>query len=395
MAARRLSLFAIFTTMQVLLAPSLALCAVPSWTVGRYTGFDPILSQYGLSLEESALGFWITSTSVTVSSVRDYEGRLWNFSYKGDWIVDSSPFVTSLNDFFRHCYGLRATLNSDRLHSILCVNRLKMGPYPHATLLSGKNPSVKIGVFYKDGSNNQINKIRQRFEEERTAPLIKMDRHWEPYLYPQMSLDHAHAKKAMRSSDSSAKIATLKSLENNLWSQNLQDLESSIEIIKMGLNDSDLRVQVIALQVFMLDGGQVTQAFPLVVDLLGRAETLDEILLSKAIDTAALLLARAKVVIASRTKIQNAFGISDLAELHLKTGGLLDANYREAIEALLFTQPFSGSWTMSHFMKLSKSVIAVADNERLPQAVRDSATKVMRDQWPASEGKFTCRDNLK
>ena len=302
--------------------------ALPGWMVGVYQGFDPIAAQRGLDLDRSRLDLVVNASSILVSSAPDVVGRQWKYKYSEAWIDQNSDFIRAHNNLMRSCLGLKGVAGG---RHILCFNRLQLSTdSAEVTLHPTENPTVQLGVFF--GKRKQL--IESTYWSLRNAKVPFSGDSWAPYYYQIPEIDFEQADQIMVSGDRRQKNELIKKIGDQLWARGSKEIKVLIKYLNLAIHDPDPVVQVFALDVFT-ERHPIVQGVPLVLGVLNNPEVFPHTTVQRAASAGLSLLLQGKVVLRAESTLESLYGTSDLDDLYQKTGGVVSAEARGAIEAIL------------------------------------------------------------
>lgn len=363
----------ISSTIQIFIVQS-AFAAFPSTYFGRYSGFDLERANQGFAFEQSSIDFRIKKQGLDIWGLRDELNRNWRTLYSMDWITEKATAVRALSTFERRCFGVRRNLNSDRVRFILCFDRFSFGSQKTASMHSAQDLSVTLALFYKDNATGNVmrKELSELYDRVRAA-FVDRD-----------AVDFAAAPQTLQTGDLKEKVNLLNSLQAGSWLLDEEEVAQAMDLVKMGLADPELVVQAKALDVLIV-GGRVTQAVPMVLELLRHPERLEPVVLNKAIDAAALLALASGSLHRSQVLLQRKFNSIDPAAIYTKTGGIVEAEEQEAVEGVLRARRKSQAWTLWQNTQLLLSLTMIAENHALPEPNRLAAKRALENSRTSAD----------
>lgn len=338
---------------------------------GAYVGIDPLSASRGMSFEDCKLAFSLDGKGLKFHTTVHAENTPLEFKicFPPSWIFHLGGWGVD------HCLSVRQHAESELAQLVFDFSGFSVKGIKGDVLMTlGEGMPCVLGVFLHQKNTVNLEKVLRTLYESLYDP--KKEPTETSWL---QELDLSQAKITMASRDTAQKVEMLKIAANNLWTGTDQEINDRLELVEMGLRDTNPTVQIQALDTFTV-GGRVIGGVDLVADFLDQNNrVLRSSVIEKAVDAAVFLLYEAYSFNKEVAVIEQEFGTTDIGTIHKKTDGLLSPEQHEAVNRIVSARS-QVRWTLSHQKTLRDMLEGtIADsNPFTPQLAISNAKKRLK-----------------
>lgn len=336
--------------------------ALPERYLQAYFGLDPALSYEAGSLVP--INMRVFQDGLIVSTTQDFAGRTWRFYYKNEELAESDPIAKNLTNIFRKCLALKQHNFESQSRLIVCFKTTSLFKGSDVEIFRSDDLNRPIAVLSGVGILDWKKLLANLLAQNRLSPTFNVNDRF-PYLCRPGLVDLSRAIQIFKGSDAMAKKEVLSTLEPGNFPFAGEGFKDLLAIIKFGLVDKDVRVQVRAIDVLSSRYLRRPEFVPLISILLSSPKTTPEVL-KRAIDAAGLLIARSRSVWAAKEMLIREFRTDNLALVFEQSDGLVDSSLRTAIEVVLGEREGLDSWNWDAVKVLEQQVQRLAHEHEDP-----------------------------
>lgn len=332
---------------------------------GNYVGISPILASQGVSFEESRVAFSIDQNGIVLDTtvISDNKPLEFKVHFTPEWIFSLQGWGVE------KCLSVRQHKTSNLAQLIFCFTedfpetKKKTNRDFDIKMMLGEGMPASLGVFVRTGNPNVGSRVRKLY-----GAYYKPKVEQEKYNWLNV-VDISEARKVMRSTDTYLKIEVLKNATHNMWICTDQEIKDRLELVAMGLEDSDPEVQKQALDTFSV-GGRVIGGVDLVANFLRKTNLRDDVLVA-GLEAATYLLYEAHKFNSDVALLQKDFGTTDPETIQKKTNGLISPDQYDLLNKVCQKVPQT-RWTLEHQVALTNAITqAISDNTKVsPEALK-------------------------
>lgn len=339
---------------------------------GAYVGIDPLSASRGMSFEDCKLAFSLDGKGLKLHTTVYAENTPLEFKicFSPSWIFHLEGWGVD------HCLSVRQHAESELAQLIFDFSGLSLtGAKGDVLMLLGEGMPCVLGVFLRQKNTLDMEKVLRTLYESLYKPKE------EPTEISWLQeLDLSQAKITMGSRDTAQKVEILKMAGTNLWTGTDQEINDRLELVEMGLKDTNPTVQIQALDTFTV-GGRVIGGVDLVANFLSQSNRgLRNGVSEEAVDAAVFLLYEAYSFNKKVAVLEQGFGTADIGIIHKKTDGVLSPEQYEAMNSIVSTKP-QVRWTLSHQKILRDALegVIATPNPFIPQSAISNAQRGLKD----------------